>query len=270
MNAKLIIISLLISCFFFIPSVTSITISPTNQFQDVNEEQIVFAEYATTTWCPQCPQASQKLYELYNQDPSFYYVTLVVDKNTAAQERSRDYTNYAIPSVYFDGGYEQFIGNSESLFDIYTDLVESSRERSNRKNLDMTGSISIENEEILYISIDVTNNGNLPYIGRLRTYVTEEESRWNDNASNPYHFSLIDFPIDETIVIKKGETITIETEWNIIEDSPGSITNISTDNLRIFTSVFNWIPHFRSGYMQFPYLQLYFAHYADETIVIDI
>lgn len=270
MKAKLIIISLLISCLFFLPSVTSLTIFPSNQIKDVNEEQIVFAEYATTTWCPQCPQASQKLYELYNQDPSFYYVTLVVDKNTAAQERSRDYTNYAIPSVYFDGGYEQFIGNSEALLDIYTDLVETCRERSNRKNLDMTGSISISNEENVIISIDVTNNGNLPYIGRLRTYVTEEESQWKDNASNPYHFTLIDFAIDETIIIKKGETITIETEWNINEDLPEAITNISTDNLRIFASVFHWIPHFRSGFMQFPYLQLYFAHYADEAIVIDV
>ena len=30
------------------------------------EEEIVFIEYITTTWCPQCPVASETVYDLYN------------------------------------------------------------------------------------------------------------------------------------------------------------------------------------------------------------
>jgi len=267
MKTKIIILSVLIICLFIIPSVSSILTINSDQ-QRMNGEGIIFAEYATTTWCPQCPEASQQLYELYLQDPSFQYVTLVVDKNSVAQERSRDFTNYAIPSVYFDGGYVQFIGTSESLLDIYSNLVQECREQSNKKNLEMIGSFDVMNEDTLKISINVTNNENKLYFGRLRTYITEEESRWNDNASNPYHFGLIDFALDETLWIKKGDTITLETEWSFNEENLGEIGNVSIDNIRIFASVFHWIPHFRSGFMQFPYLQLYFAHYIDKALII--
>lgn len=42
------------------------------------EEEIVFAEYATATWCPQCPVASETLYDSYmNDNTPFYYVSLV-------------------------------------------------------------------------------------------------------------------------------------------------------------------------------------------------
>jgi hypothetical protein len=31
------------------------------------EEEIVFIDYITATWCPQCPGASETVYDLYNR-----------------------------------------------------------------------------------------------------------------------------------------------------------------------------------------------------------
>src|SRR6056297_304083 len=112
--------------------------------------------------------------------------------------------------------------------------------------------------------IKVTNTGNQKYTGKIRSYVVEKESRWNDNDKNPYHFAFLDFSLNKQIRIKKGETITLKTQWNtpdtLCEDP---ITNGNPDNLMIFTTVSQWIPYFRSGFIQLPYVQFYFAHYID-------
>lgn len=270
MKHKKIIIFALFSCFLFASSVSSTMITTNSITDSIIQEDTVFIEYATATWCPECPIASETLYELQSNDSQFYYVTLVVDTNQAGNQRSSDYTNYAIPSVYFDGGYQQYIGGGESLTAEYTSLIEETLQRSNRKNIQMTGEIEVVNDNQLMLSIDVTNADQRPYFGTIRTYITEKESRWNDFDGNPYHYGLLDFAIDQSIQIKKGETITIETQWNPNDTSTGeSFPDVSTDNLQIFTTVSHWIPHFRTGFFQFPYLQLYFAHYTDQVLSLE-
>ncbi|MBS3748857.1 MAG: glutaredoxin [Candidatus Thermoplasmatota archaeon] len=232
------------------------------------EEEIVFIEYTTATWCPQCPGASETLYNLNTKDISFYYISLVVDMNPAAQQRSQEYTNYAIPSVYFDGGYIHHIGSNGVLSDIYSSSIDESSQRSNRKPVNLTGSVEINDEQNMNLIINITNTGNQQYTGRIRSYITEKESRWNDADGNPYHFALLDFALNKQIRIKKGETITLKTQWNPQDTSfEDPITNVNPNNLMIFTTVSHWIPHFRSGFIQFPYLQFYFAHYIDQVVL---
>ncbi|MBS3778730.1 MAG: hypothetical protein KGY50_05525 [Candidatus Thermoplasmatota archaeon] len=271
MKHKKIIIFALFSCFLFASSVSS-TVNTTNSTTThfLNQNQAVFIEYATATWCPECPIASQTLYDLQSNHSSFYYVTLVVDTNQAGNQRSSDYTNYAIPSVYFDGGYRQYIGGGESLSSEYTSLIEETLQRPNRKNIQITGDVIVLNDNKLMLSIDLTNEDKRPYFGTIRTYITEKESRWNDFDENPYHYGLLDFAIDQPIQIKKEETVTIETQWDPTDTSTGeSFSDVSTNNLQIFTTVSHWIPHFRTGYFQFPYLQLYFAYYTDQVLSLE-
>jgi hypothetical protein len=235
-----------------------------------DEKQKIFVEYATTTWCPQCPIASNTLYELYSNLSSFFYVTLVLDKNEAANQRERAFTNYVIPSVYFDGGYVQNIGNEEPLDIIYANKINECLQRSNRNNVQMNGTVNIVNNDTFQISLEITFLDQQFYFGKLRTYITEEKSRWNDNDGNPYHFSLIDFATDQIIQIKKGETVTIETEWDPNHTSSNELlSNISTDNIKIYSTISHWVPHFRTGFIQFPYIQLYFAHYIDEVLQLE-
>ncbi|MDG6217987.1 MAG: hypothetical protein QCI00_00910 [Candidatus Thermoplasmatota archaeon] len=270
MKQKNKIIIFLFSIIALSSSASSVINVQTTSFPLTVEEPIVFAEYITTTWCPQCPIASQTLYELYQDLDSFYYVTLIVDKNELAQKRSRQFTNYAVPSVYFDGGYRQYIGNSGQLYDEYTNQIETSRQRTNRNPVILTGKMETTGEQQITLNISVTNTGQQAYIGRIRTYITEKESHWSDYDQNPYHFSLIDFALDQPIFIKKGETQTFETQWDYIETSTDqSNYNISIDNLFIITSISHWKPHFRSGFMLFPYLQFYLARFFDTVLILE-
>ncbi len=251
-------------------STSSIMTAQYSSHFSTSEEPIVFAEYITATWCPQCPIASETLNDLHQEYDSFYYVTLVVDENEASQKRSRQFTNYAVPSVYFDGGYGQHIGNSGSLYDIYTNKIEESVQRTDRKSIVINGGVEIKDENNVQLSITVTNMEQKTYIGKIRTYITEKESRWYDTDQKPYHFSLIDFAINEKIILKKGETQTIETQWNPVETSTGqSYPDLSMDNLFIITSVSHWKPQFRSGFIQFPYLQFYFARFTDSVLTLE-
>lgn len=270
MTQKNKIILILFSIVFLSSSASSVMTVQNTSYPLTVDNPVVFAEYITTTWCPQCPIASQTLNELYQDLDSFYYVTLVVDKNELAQKRSRQFTNYAVPSVYFDGGYHQYIGSSGELYVEYTNRIETSRNRTNRNPVLMTGEMETIGEQKLNLRISVTNTRQQAYVGRIRTYITEKESYWSDYDQNPYHFSLIDFAIDQNIFIKKGETQTFETKWDNIETSTSQpYTNISIDDLFIITSISHWKPHFRSGFIQFPYIQFYLARFTDAVLILE-
>lgn len=271
MNIIKIIFFIVICGFLCLSSTSSMINSIDSSKNTKNENPMVFAEYATATWCPQCPNASETLFDLQSEDSSFSYVTLVVDKNQVAQKRSRDFTNYAIPSVYFDGGYVQYIGSNESLESIYSSFINECKQRTNRNQLSMAGNLSILEDNSIQISIDITNDGKQTYFGKIKTYITLKESQWNDYDGNKYHFSLIDFALNQNILIKKGETKTVESTWNPAnKDLNQSSMNISQENIKIYTSVFHWTPHLRFGFIKFPYIQFYFAHYTDQVLSMEL
>lgn len=265
---KKIILLTFLSIMFLMSSASSST-APTRIDSSFNGP-IVFAEYTTATWCPQCPISSESLYSLQTENPSFFFVSLVVDKNQVAQKRAKDFTNYAVPSVYFDGGYHQYIGNNGVLLNEYSNLINECFDRTDRHLVTINGEIEVLENNVLKLSIELTNNDDQTYFGRIRSYITEKESRWNDNEGNHYHFSLLDFAFDQRIKIKNGETILLQTEWDPTDTiSEDLFSDVSTDNLLILTSVSHWQPHFRSGFIQFPYIQFYFAHYLDNVLPLE-
>jgi thiol-disulfide isomerase/thioredoxin len=73
----------------------------------------VFIEEGTTTWCPNCPNAAEALYSLYNNSEyPFYFVALVTDQNPIAQNRFwGHYRGMAIPTIFIDGGFNQIVGS---------------------------------------------------------------------------------------------------------------------------------------------------------------
>ena len=231
-------------------------------------EKTVFIEYSTTTWCPQCPDASNALYELFlSEQYPFLYVSLVSDVNGNAQERSRDFNTVAIPTIYIDGGEILFVGNTESydsLKDTYADLIMEQKNQPNRRDITIETTAQWLGNAQIAINATVTNNENRPYMGRIRTYVNEVASRWLDEQGNPYHYAMLDFALNERLVISKQTSVTFSIIWDGMEDHNGlTFEDITKENIVITSAVFHWFSHPRLGYVGFPYIQFFFAHYID-------
>ena len=123
-----------------------------------------------------------------------------------------------------------------------------------------------EGDAKLTVTINVTNDGNLPYFGKIRSYVTEIESRWNDYSGSPYHFALLDYAVDHFILImpKKTKTITGSFDGKL-DHGNQTYPDISSDNIMIISVVNNMMPHYRVGYESTEYTQKYFARFVDQA-----
>ena len=234
----------------------------------------VFAEETTATWCPNCPMAAEALYNIYQSgDYDFYYVALVDDMNPIAKQRNIEYTFlskvYAFPTVYFDGGDANFVGRGSSVFateEEYRPLIEQVGQRTPKQPLALETSATWDGNAQITITITATNEGSLPYLGILRSYVTEIVSRWIDNDGNPYHYAFLDYAINKYVLVLPGKTKTLSGSFDG-EQIHGNLTypDITQDNIIVISTISHWIPHYRVGYQSTEYTQRSFVRYVDQT-----
>lgn len=95
---------------------------------------------------------------------------------------------------------------------------------------------------------------NAPYTGRVRLYVVEPVSRWNNYAGQPYHFGFLGFAVNEIISIDPADTYHKSVTWN---------GDISESNAMVIAAVFNSEPH--QGYAYPPSSNPFTAYYTDAT-----
>lgn len=165
----------------------------------------VLAEEGTATWCPHCPSAAEALNSIYQSgDYPFYFISLVTNKNDAAQQRAKDYNIYGIPVTFFDGGYLLTIGGG-SVENVYRNNIETSGERE-VPNLNLSVSF--------YWDPDVT----APEIS-----ITKPEE------NGLYAFNEKKKEINKTIIIG---TTTIEIETTDSESSVEKVEFYINDELR--------------------------------------
>jgi len=146
--------------------------------------------------------AAETLYNVYqSSNYSFYYVALVDDRTTIAKERNRDYCFgifkiRAFPTVYFDGGYINKIGEEINVEQTES-AIEQAEQRTTRKPITMESSVTWNDNAKLTVTVIITNQGNSLYLGKIRSYVTEIESRWIDESGDPYHFGFLDYALNK-------------------------------------------------------------------------
>ena len=235
----------------------------------------VFAEECTATWCPNCPYAAEALHNIYQSgDYPFYYVALVDDMNSIAKNRNREYSFgiikvYAFPTVYFDGGDTNFVGreNTAELTEAeYRTLIEQEGARIPKQPITMDSSVTWEGAAKLTVTITIKNEGNLPYFGKLRSYVTEIVSRWNDNFGNPYNFGFLDYAVNKMVILMPKKTKTITGTFDgTANHGNQTFGDITQDNIMVISAISNWIPHYRLGYQSDQYTQKYFAFFVDQA-----
>ncbi len=235
----------------------------------------IFAEESTATWCPNCPFAAEALYNIYqSSDYPFYYVALVDDMNPIAKDRNKDYSFglyaiYAFPTVYFDGGDTNFVGRESTVTGTETEyrtLIEQEGQRTPRQPITLESTVTWDGPALLTITLTATNDGNLPYFGKLRSYVTEKESRWFDQTGHPYHFAFLDYAINNYVLLIPGKPKTLTATWDGTTDHQGlTYEDLQQNNTHVVSTISHWIPHYRLGYQSTQYTQRYFAFYADQT-----
>ena len=198
---------------------------------DAMSTHTVLAEEGTATWCPYCSPVAGYLHTLYNSgEYDFYYVALVYDKNGKAAQRCDDLGLTGFPTVFFDGGYTKVIGD-QGLQPIKK-AIENSGKRHTRDVVVDVKSRYLGNYQ-MEVSVEVINNEAITYKGRVRVYVTEHVSRWNTNNGDPYHFALLDFAVNEDVIISSGSSFEKTVVWN------GENYGIDPENIAIIGAIFD-------------------------------
>ena len=252
-----------------IETTEKITKNTLSRLDDGDFTHTVFVEYATATWCSACPTASEAMYKVYQEgNYSMFFITLVGDKNPIAKDRMRKYHTIAVPTVYFDGGYSLKVGHSgdvNATVRDYKNLIEKCGDRRVKKVDVSTNVIWVKDEEIK-VDVRVSNPTPQIYIGRVRSYITEVESRWVDYKGNNYHFALLDSAVDEPVVLMPfGEKKFIST-WNSSHASKNQVFNgLTSNNTMVISVVTNWVPHPRMGYRGIRYKQVFLAFFVDDV-----
>jgi hypothetical protein len=176
----------------------------------------VFIEEATATWCTNCPVMTNILESLYESHKyNFYYVALIDDKNTLAADRNKnDYNFYGFPTAYFDGGYKVIVG-ADKPASLYTDAINASLARTVPKiRLTVTSQYKNTTKEVT-VTTRLENHESTIYTGRLKLYLTEIISEFDDYESKPYHYGLIDYLNDTDVSVDGNSVITFSDTKDI-------------------------------------------------------
>ena len=224
----------------------------------------VLAEYGTATWCGYCKYAHGALKELFTEKQfDFYFVSLVTDKNSDAENRVSEFNLRGYPTVYFDGGYRVNVGAGSvpSAKSAYKSSISASSRRE-VEDVDIDLSATWLGGTEIDIDVRVDNNEASTYGGHIRVFITEIESSegWRDTSGDLYTFPLLDWAFNEAISISAGGSWSDSTTWNGATNGYSSVTE---DNLMIIAAVYN--DEWHQGYSDPPSGSPFDAYYVDET-----
>jgi glutaredoxin len=236
---------------------------PTNS----NFTHTVFIEEGTATWCPYCPNAAEALFSIYNSsDYPFFYVALVYDQTKLGKDRMYGhYRGFSFPTIFIDGGFSSVVGiksTPQLTEQLYRPVIEEAGARAVHP-LVVTTNVTGQGNAKLDITVKVKNIGTKPYIGILRSYVTEIESRWMTQNGHPYHFGLLGYAIKKIIFIspQKTQIYTATFDGNAKQ---GNLTfpDIVDNNIMVISTVSHWQPHMIAKEQ---YVGAHLAFYVDQV-----
>jgi hypothetical protein len=229
-----------------------------------NDEDIVhtvFIEKATSTTCKYCPYVADKLHQLYTSgDYNFYYVNMIDDKNDIAKTRVvNEYNNFGNPTTYIDGGYTVLNGGLLPLSDFINAINDAQSRTVPQIKINVTATYD-ESTDSFTTTVVFTNFEENSYTGRLRVYLTEKISRWNDYNGSKYRYGFVDYIINQEISLPAREITEIVRTYDA--------TDLDSDNLRIMAVLFN--SQKQQGYAKPPDENPFDAFYADACDATDV
>ena len=232
----------------------------------LNATHTVLGEYGTATWCGYCRYAHGALKELYatGQYP-FYYISLVTDKNTKANQRCiSGYNAYGWPTLWWDGGYRVDVG-AGSVAGAKAAYIASINACAARavEDIDIELGVTWIDGTNMEIEATVINNEASTYGGHVRVYITELVSSmgWIDSGGVTYTFPFLDYAFDESLSIPAGDQWSETTTW---DGASHGFPTITETNIMVIAAVFNDEAH--QGYSYPPSSNPFTAYYVDEVI----
>lgn len=129
-----------------------------HNLRNENFTHTVFVEEGTANWCHNCPPVSETINRVYNSNKfPFYFVSLVSDKNTIAEQRLRqDFNILGYPTLFIDGGNDLIVGNKENMEELFRTKIEKSGKRDVH-NLNLSISTTWNNSKEFSITVSITN-----------------------------------------------------------------------------------------------------------------
>ncbi|MEE8575694.1 MAG: hypothetical protein V3T31_00430 [candidate division Zixibacteria bacterium] len=100
------------------------------------------------------------------------------------------------------------------------------------------------------------------YSGKVRVYIVEPVSRWDDEQSYPYGYGFLSYGMYESISLDSGETWSSTSYYNAGLDNWSGVTQ---NNIAAIAVVFNSDPHASDAFP--PYGYFYTAYYADAAAI---
>ncbi len=132
-------------------------------YNTVNAEftHTVFCEVGTATWCPSCPSMANELDDVYESGKyPFYYVEMVTDVNSVANQRMGNYNLKWLPTAFYDGGNEVVVGGGNG--EKYHENIIKTIGKRDVHELNLTLAVNWISEGNLSIDVEITNNEALP------------------------------------------------------------------------------------------------------------
>ena len=208
-----------------------------NGEDELEYKRVVFVEEGTATTCKACTTAAAVLHEQFNpEDPEFYYVSLVQDRNSGANDRlTKDYNLLGLPTVYVDGGYKVIFG-AGSFESVFEEKLASASSRDVPKLIINIESVWNKTRKELNNTVFVENLENSTYTGSLKVYISEIVSPWPDYDGEPYNYALIDYGYNDIIEIDAFGNETFSKIWDA--ESAG-FGNVYPENLWVIAVLFN-------------------------------
>jgi len=192
----------------------------------------VFIEEGTAGWCINCPSISKLLDEIHRSGKyRFYYVSLVHDQSSIAKKRLEDdYNIEGFPVLFIDGGYSVLYGGDVSKSEI-EDAISKASSRSTPKIILNVNATWDNKTKKLTVMVNIRNDENHSYTGRLKVHLTDQISQWFDYNGSPYRYSLREYLIDKDVTIN-AKTIRNESVTKTYND-------INPDNLVVIAVLFS-------------------------------
>jgi hypothetical protein len=193
-----------------------------------NFTHTIFIEEASPTWCHNCPDMANKLFQIYNsKEYPFYFVSLISDMNDIANSRlQNDYNIYGYPTGFFDGGKNVIIGGGVNIND-YISKIKLCGER-NVHDLNLSLSVEWIGNGSLDISFSIINNEiveneppEIPIIDGPTSGKYGENIEYNIKSNDPEGddlYYLIEW--GDNIVedwfgpYESGSELTVNHKWN--------------------------------------------------------
>jgi len=194
----------------------------------------VFVEFGASTWGQECPRIKNILYDLYQDDTlRFNYVTMISDENEKARSRLFDeYNIHDFPTTYIDAGFYVFDMNDDKTYeknDFKNKISAAMTRDTTNVFLDVECTLNDDAKEF-ETTITIDNDEPEHFSGRLRVYLVEKISRWYDYEGKPFHFSFIDYIINEDVTVTSEDTLIQVKEW--------SLSDLHPENLQVIAVLF--------------------------------